>query len=98
MAKKTVVKQRPVLTKIEDIHIPKQDFPKTPGHFPPHSEAFEALKKSLRKKGMIVPVFVDKDKRLLQGHFRLWAWQEIGNKHVQAVTVDKPEDIIHHFL
>lgn len=42
---------------------------------------------------MITPIFVDQNNQLIQGHYRLWAWQAIGNKHVPVVVVEKEEDI-----
>lgn len=90
-------KPRPILMKIADIHIPKQDYPKPPGTFPPNSVPYSLLKKSLKKKGMVVPVFVNADGLLLQGHYRLWAWMELGKKHVPAIIVKSEEEIVHYF-
>lgn len=90
-------KPRPSPMRIAEIHVPKQDYPKAPGNYPPNSGPFTLLKKSLKKRGMVVPVFVDADGRLLQGHYRLWAWMEMGNKHVPAIIVENEEEIAHYF-
>lgn len=89
-------KMKPILMKIAEIHIPKHDYPDKP--FPPSSRKFDSLKKSLRKQGMKVPVFVNRDGLLLQGHYRLWAWQGLGNKHVPTIVVDKWDDISEYLL
>lgn len=94
MGKKPRIRPTPML--INAIHVPKKDLPET--KFPLDSDAFSSLKKMLKKKGMLTPVFVNQDGILLQGHYRLWAWIELGNKHVPTVTVDKPEEIIDWFF
>lgn len=76
------------LVKIEDIHIPKKDYPKSPGHYPPDSPRFEELKVMLRNKGQLIPVFINADKLLIQGHYRLWAMQALGESFVKAITVE----------
>lgn len=95
MAKKA--KPRSTLMKITDIHVPKTDYPEKPGQYPPSSAAFNKLKRTLKKKGMAVPVFVDEDKRILEGHYRLWAWQSLGNKFVAVVIIGKVDQIAQYF-
>lgn len=95
-AKKPLPKPNPILMKIADIHIRKQDLPNTP--LPPQSQAFEDLKKLFKRRGILIPVFVDADGILLSGHYRLWAWQEMGHKHIPTVVVDGEEGIPSYFV
>lgn len=88
-------KPKPILMKISEIHIPKHDYPEF--NFPPKSRPFDSLMKALKKKGMKVPVFVNQDNLLLQGHYRLWAWQGLGNKHVPVIVVDKWDEVAEYF-
>lgn len=81
--------------KMSDIHIGKKDLPSS---FPPDSDSYELLKKSLHKNGMLNPVFVNADGVLLQGHYRFWAWEELGKTHIQAVVVEDEKEIGHYFL
>jgi len=89
-------KTRPQPMKMNQIHIPKKDYPES-GEYPPKSGSFDDLKKSLKLHGMLTPVFVNADGVLLQGHYRFWAWQALGNKHVPAVVVESVSDIYQYF-
>lgn len=93
---KTRRARKPMLVKIEDIHIPKQDYP-TSGQFPPDSPRFEELKVCLKKQGQLIPVFINADKLLLQGHYRLWALQAIGEVFIKALMVENVEEIEDYF-
>ncbi len=89
----TKPKDRPALMKVTEVHIPKKDFP-TSGQFPPDSCPFRNLKKSMRDHGMRVPVFVNKDGIIILGHYRLWAWQALGHKHVPVVVVNNIKEAL----
>lgn len=79
--------KKPMMIKIEDIHIPKKDYPTT-GQFPPDSVRFHQLKSHMQKHGQLIPVFIDRDKLLLQGHYRLWAWNALGEVFIRAYVVE----------
>lgn len=87
---------QPVLMKISNIHIPKKDYPPS-GQYPPDSRPFEDLKRSLDKHGLLLPVFVNRDGLLFQGHYRYWAWQQLGKSHIPVIIVEKMEDISKFF-
>jgi len=89
--------KKPVLVKIEEIHVPKKDYPPT-HQFPPISPRFEELKRHMKKHGQLVPVFLDRDKILIQGHYRLWAWQELGETFVKALIVLDEKEIAEYFI
>jgi ParB-like chromosome segregation protein Spo0J len=73
---------------IADISINwKRDRPSPPGKYPPESESFSELKRMVSSKGMLLPVFVDKEGVCLSGHYRLWAAQSLGFKTVPVVQV-----------
>lgn len=88
------IKAQPM--KISRIHIPKKDYPES-GQYPPNSGAFDELRDNLKHHGMLIPVFIDANGVLLQGHYRLWAWQTLGNKHVPVVVVESIEEIDKYF-
>lgn len=54
---------------------------------------FEALKGSLSRHGMVVPLIINRRTgRLVSGHQRLNALREIGKSSAEAVIIDIPED------
>ena len=54
---------------------------------------FEALKGSLRRHGMVVPLIINRRTgRLVSGHQRLNALREIGKTTAEAVIIDVPEE------
>jgi ParB-like nuclease family protein len=86
-----IEKRKPVLVKIDDIHIPKKDYPAS-GQYPPESSGFESLKVHMKKHGQLIPIFIDVDKVLLQGHYRLWAWKEIGETFIKACVISSTKE------
>lgn len=82
--------------KIEDVHIPKKDYPPSK-QFPPDSAPFADLKNHMKKRGQLVPIFIDSDKVLFQGHYRLWAWQGLGEIYIKACMVENENEIDEYF-
>jgi site-specific DNA-methyltransferase (adenine-specific) len=55
--------------------------------FPSHSkDEFEKLKRSIAKSGIVVPVVVDQDADIIDGHHRVRAWNEL-----RAIGVKVPD-------
>lgn len=96
MVKKYKQHPKATLLKVDQIHIPKFDLPES-GVFPPNSGAFDDLKRTLKDKGLALPIFVNKDRVLLSGHYRFWAWQALGKKHIHAIIVDSKQEITDFF-
>jgi len=53
--------------------------------FPPHTKAeFEKLKRSIAKDGVLVPVVIDHQDHIIDGHHRVKAWNELRAEGVKV--------------
>lgn len=81
--------------KVDEIYVPIKDYPPS-GSIPPDNEPFKKLMTHLQIHGIHTPIFINKDKNLLQGHYRFWAWKAIGREYIPAVMVHDEKDIEWH--
>ena len=53
-----------------------------------NQDQFEALKKTIKKFGYLVPVILDKELRIADGEHRYLAYKEMGMKQIPAYILD----------
>jgi ParB-like chromosome segregation protein Spo0J len=73
---------------IENIKVRAADRPPS-RHCPPQSIAFDHLISTIKKQGLLVPIFVDKDMYVTGGHYRFWAAHEAGLQEVPLIFTDR---------
>jgi ParB-like chromosome segregation protein Spo0J len=90
---------QPKLMLIEDIKVREQDKPSQPGsQYPPKSEAFRLLTSSVKKAGLLSPIFIDRTKICLSGHYRLWAAMAAKIEEVPVVVAESHKEVLDWFL
>ena len=88
---------RTELTEKIKVHVGDQPRPPA-GHWPPSSESFDSLVESIKRMGMLSPVFVDREMWCTGGHYRLWAAKKAGLEEVPVVLAETMEAQLKFFL
>jgi ParB/RepB/Spo0J family partition protein len=59
------------------------------------TEEYESLKQSIKENGLWIPIVVNKDGVILDGHHRYKACQELGVKEPYKTVIKEFEDELH---
>lgn len=62
-------------------------------YIPSGNLAFQGLVKSIREKGMLLPIYINKKKKMISGHFRFLAAIDAGLKEVPFRYAESEKEV-----